>query len=182
MNRKIKSTASVKSPSSAWIYQRDQHTATSPRSPGWERSARPFAWAEEPAGSSAATRTHEVKIMKLGNEGGKSQKIQRGGRFSGKKWTPFFVSPLSSCQPCSPCPRGGCHGDRRPHVLGVSFLVKGAHCSCVKPSSVCPSARDGGLQLHTPHKNTVPSLLCGGATTHKDPHKPLNLVVEGKQP
>lgn len=35
----------------------------------------------------------------------------------------------------------GCHRDRRPHVLGASVLVKGDHCSCVKPSSLWPSAR-----------------------------------------
>lgn len=49
---------------------------------------------------------------------------------------------------------GGCQGDRRPHVLGASFLVKGPHCSGVKPSSLCPSARERGLHTAYTHTHT----------------------------
>lgn len=43
--------------------------------------------------------------------------------------------------------------------MGASFLVKGAHCSGVKPSSVCPSARDGGSSF-TPLTKTQSTPCC----------------------
>lgn len=67
--------------------------------------------------------------------------------------------PFPAVSRAPPVPQGGCHGDRRPHVLGASFLVKGAHCSCVKPSSVCPSARDGGFGF-TPRTKTQSPPCC----------------------
>lgn len=117
--------------------------------------------------------THEA--VKRGQE---ERKDIEQGQIQWKEMDSIFVSPLSSCQPCSPCPMGGCHGDRRPHVLGASFLVKGAHCSCVKPSSVCPSARDGGFSF-TPLTKTQSTPCCVEVRDAQRPSDVLKLNSGG---
>lgn len=124
------------------------------RGPDLQRSLRRASSSD---GSSAAPRAREVKTMKPGNEGGKTERgqIQWKEMDSRSSRSSFQLSAA----PPPPVPQGGCHGDRRPHVLGASFLVKGAHCSRVKPSSVCPSARDGGFGF-TPRTKTQSPPCC----------------------
>lgn len=142
---------------------------TSMQTPNLERSPQPSPRAEEPDGS-AANRGPQGQTSEAGKWRREERKDREQGQLQWKEMDSIFVSPLSSCQPCSPCPMGGCHGDRRPHVLGASFLVKGAYCSCVKPPSVCPSARDGGCSF-TPLTKTQSTPCCVEVQMHKDPHK-----------
>lgn len=137
--------------------------------PDLERSLQPLPCAEE-LDRSEANRGPQAHPHEAGKRGREEQKDIEQGQIQWKEMDSIFVSPLSSCQPCSPCPMGGCHGDRRPHVLGASFLVKGAHCSCVKPSSVCLSARDRGCSF-TPLTKTQSTPCCVEVQIHKDPHK-----------